>query len=118
MPKQRVVHGAIYVEQQASGGDGNPPGIRHTDYVPGEKIPAGASLHELPSLDVSWGREASFVQLGLTVSKEWLEKLQADTITPNETHLALWTSVVDRHAINNMIRTLRRARDAAYGADE
>lgn len=29
-----------------------------------------------------------------------------------------WWADLDRHALNRLIRTLRRARDAAYGKDE
>jgi len=94
MPRERIKHGhesrVVY--------DGDNP-------VAGESA--------MPSLDVSWSREPTgWVQIGIDAPTDFLAGIIRDGAT------SVWTDVLDRREINHMIRTLRRARDAAYGSDE
>ena len=65
-----------------------------------------------PHLHVRWHREGEWVQVQLTVEPEHARYLLDNTCRD------ITSEVLDRRAINNLIRTLRRARDAAYGTDE
>lgn len=55
------------------------------------------------AIDVSWGREAAYVAVGVSVDL-------------GNTGDSLW-SELDRVGVNRLIRTLRKARDQAFGAD-
>lgn len=70
------------------------------------------------ALHVSWNRDGQHVQLCLEVDVHYAQ-LAADEPNANEarTRTELWTPVLSRQDINKLIRTLRRARDTAYGAD-
>ena len=90
-------------------------------YFPGEPQPENTILREEPSLDVVWRREdvGGWVQIGLDAPRDWWERFIASYEgSPEQHHFSAWTAVMDRRQINHMIRTLRRARDAAYGSDE
>ena len=78
-------------------------------------------------LDVSWSREGDqfggMVQIGLdmplSVLRDIRRELDADEKDPvSVVARALYTPSLDRRELNHLIRTLRRARDAAYGSDE
>jgi hypothetical protein len=62
-------------------------------------------------VDVAWGREQT-VQMA-TLTRDGFGIRTVDPESPD----GLWT-VLDRDAINRLIKTLRRARDQAYGVDE
>lgn len=62
------------------------------------------------SIELGWGREASYVQLG-TVMLDGAEQRLRD-VTRDGMYVQL-----DRAGINRLIRALRRARDAAFGVD-
>jgi len=79
-------------------------------------------------VSVAWGRDAH-VQVGIG----WVDPdaqaangnpgWSGDFITDGETdeRMRVWSSQwceMDRHSINQLIRELRRARDAAFGRDE
>lgn len=96
--------------------------------MPRERIQHGTPAYETeeaadigsPALDVEWTREPTgHVQVAIEMSREqWLrnaETLQADE---QVTRRAIYTDSLSRHEINHLIKTLRRARDAAYGRDE
>lgn len=57
-------------------------------------------------VQVTWGREASYVQVATGQVPS----------TGFATESAFFTSL-NRHGINNLIRVLRKARDQAFGAD-
>lgn len=57
------------------------------------------------SVEVYWGRD-SFVQVATVNSGE-----------PAFAEVRGWHADLDREGINRLIRTLRKARDQAYGAD-
>jgi hypothetical protein len=61
-------------------------------------------------VQVGWGRESSHVQIA-TVNKDGVQLRP----TPEGNG---WYVQLGRYEINKLIRTLRRARDAAYGRDE
>ena len=64
---------------------------------------------------VGWNR-AGWVQVSLSLSRERMHKWVA-SLTHDEPSLSLYSEVLDRGEINRLIRTLRKARDQAYGAD-
>jgi hypothetical protein len=76
-------------------------------------------------VEVSWGREGGYVQVAttcpdldraVTVAKEIVEFKAAH---PDETLLTTgYHADLDRARINELIRTLRKARDQAFGRDE
>lgn len=72
-------------------------------------------------VDVAWGREAQYVAVASRTNdqaardasaKEWSEGMY-----PGE-HVGFWVNFSDRAAINALIRSLRKARDSAFGLDE
>lgn len=72
-----------------------------------------------PSLDVEWQRDAAHVQVAIEFDRDrWATIAKELAEDKAVSHKAIYTSSLSRPEINNMIRTLRRARDAAYGGDE
>ena len=67
---------------------------------------------EQPSLLVKWFHDPADVQVQIDVSPEYLAQLAGDG------GVTVSSGILTRGEINHMIKTLRRARDAAYGADE
>ena len=116
MPRERIVHGNIYetithAETESVG-----------EWFEIKKWDGAKTTNPLrtdPSFDVSWDRDHGFVQLSMDIEKQqWLEissDLNKDTEIVSR---AIFTEGLSRQEINNLIRTLRRARDAAFGADE
>lgn len=92
-----------------------------------------AMLAQKRKVSIGWARD-THVQLGVAwVDEAETAKLAAsggplswsggDYIVDGETdeHMRVWRSQwmdLDRHGINELIRKLRRARDAAFGRDE
>lgn len=120
MPRERIQHGKQYVEiSKFKHGESEPSKVNSVEYVPGEPIPDGSIIREEPSLDLVWNREGGWVQIGFSAPRDWWERFfESHSHTPDVSELVAFTNVMPRSEINNMIRTLRRARDAAYGADE
>lgn len=75
--------------------------------MPKEIIRTGSPDHVGPTVHVGWSPD-QYVQLA--------------TVDPahndENPHGNGWYADLDRHAINRLIKVLRRARDAAYGRDE
>lgn len=81
-----------------------------------------------PNVEVVWTRQGEnprpayedpegWVQIGLDIDKVDLEdrlRYDDDSISAR----TFYTDKLTRHQINEMIRTLKRARNAAYGSDE
>ena len=90
---------------------------------PDAAIPQSGVAWAHPQLTVHWQREAAdgpgVVELSLDCPRAYLE-YQARTLdaAPELDSLRVFLSPVSRADINGLIRTLRRARDAAYGRDE
>ena len=68
-------------------------------------------------LHVAWTK-GEHVQVALEVDVQYAELAQKMPNGSTDQMTFLWTPVLGREEINALIRTLRRARDAAYGADE
>ncbi|QGZ16705.1 hypothetical protein PBI_DEWDROP_57 [Microbacterium phage Dewdrop] len=137
MPRERIQHGELLIgpakdvvtDPEAEGFDkerleraARRSGV---EYHPGvEALSDDERIYEQQSLDVVWHRDGGWVQLQIEAPPEWFEKAldeQAWKSDPNAgppMHQAVLTGVLDRRQINHLIKTLRRARDAAYGADE
>lgn len=124
MPRERVKHGKLWLHHpvpdgQASDGPGEPTTI--TEYYPGQPVEGDDKVFEDPSLDVTWNRDGGWVQMALYAPVDWWKRFMVvfgeggDTTAVAQ---AAYTDVLTRSEINNLIKTLRRARDAAYGADE
>jgi hypothetical protein len=119
MPRERVQHGRITVREEHPGTKDFPGAILEREYRPEESLPPGATLHEAPSLDVLWSREYGSVQMGFEAPREWWDRfIESYQANKEMTHYGAFTELFSRTEINHMIKTLRRARDAAYGADE
>lgn len=119
MPKERVHHGTITIREERPGTKEHPGGMRVTRWNPGDPVPPGATLHEEPSVDLHWNRDAGWVQLSIDAPRDWWEGWRAAYDGSPEQHtFQVYSEVLTRHELNHLIRTLRRARDSAYGADE
>lgn len=86
--------------------------------------PEGTEEHPMvPVVEVLWNREGGYLQV---VSKansatggRWAQHLVPEGETTWETHFTDGYYVdLDRRAVNDLIRKLRRARDQAFGRDE
>jgi hypothetical protein len=125
MPKERVKHGQMYVEGPISEEDSSsqevPTGKWRKPYQLGDIQPEGTALLQDPSLDVTWNR-AGWVQVSIEMDRaKWLQMAQElvdEGEQPYTVFRAMYTDVLTRTEINNMIKVLRKARDQAYGADE
>lgn len=109
MPRERVHHGQILKVTTLGTA---PPGD-----LDGTMSAQGVEHQEQPSLDVSWNRDAGWVQVSIHAPRDFWERLYKDR-DPDEQSFAAFTDALSRHEINHLIATLRRARDAAYGKDE
>lgn len=127
MPRQRIQHGKIYVtEPDIEATDvvddhGKPTGVKAhaaTEYIPGSATPEGATVQEMPSLDVTWRGENGWVQIGIEAPSDWWDRFEESRKSAEQSHFGVYTEVLTRDEINDMIRTLRRARNAVYGSDE
>jgi hypothetical protein len=79
--------------------------------MPKEIIEDRHSTAEGPhaKVQVGWSREAEHVQVATVAPDSWLhdQRRQGNG----------WFVTLDRDQINSLIRTLRKARDQAFGAD-
>lgn len=93
--------------------------ITHEPITTGDTdtVPAGGAHAGLAQMFVSWVRDGH-VQVGFEVSTAYL-KLALETPNGRDSdHTEIFTDTLTRREINEAIRVLRRARDAADGADE
>ena len=127
MPRERIQHGKLYVEDASIpptpiiGNDGQPIGVEaHAlrEYRPGEELPDGSKIEEMPSLDVQWRSDPGWVQVSIEAPAEWWKGFLAAVNDGQQSHFAAYTETLTREEINKMIRALRRARNAVYGSDE
>lgn len=122
MPKERVHHGSMYLFKKQEPVEGQPPSeddMVGTLWHPGDPQPEGTVLREEPSLDVYWNRDGEWVQVAIDAPTDWWDRFWKDK-QENKliTASSVFVEALSRQEINHMIRTLRRARDAAYGSDE
>lgn len=85
--------------------------------VYGEQMQATSeSAPIVPIVEVRWGRDGGYVQVVSKATDASDGRFAGDS---EETHFTDGYHVdLSRHAINDLIRHLRRARDQAFGRDE
>lgn len=93
------------------------------DVLDSDSIPEGAVSIQVPQLHVSWTKadheygSSAHVQVALEVdARHVMERFASNT--HETTRNWFYTDTLDRTTINLLIRTLRRARDTAFGRDE
>jgi hypothetical protein len=134
MPRERLKHGKQYATWSANPDDPRPGdasevptseddpqyAILTKEFHPGDPtIPSGATITEETSLDIKWNRDVGWVQMCMVVPREkWMSMVDEVKEHENAQSLSVYVDTLSRHEINTMIKTLRRARDAAFGADE
>lgn len=136
MPRERVKHGKQYATWSADPKAPTPKdalehptpegpeevsyAILSKEFHPGDpEVPSGATITEDVSLDVNWNREAGWVQVSMSVPiDKWEDINKGREDLSNPPHVSVYTDTWTRQEINATIKTLRRARDAAFGADE
>ncbi len=115
MPRERVHHGTKWVKKLIPETNMFEDGFH--PYHDGLPLESTDVLTQDQSLDISWHRDG-WVQVAMAIPKEkWDRIVQQFTDYPDD-EPNIYTDVLSRQEINNMIKTLRRARDQAYGADE
>ncbi len=83
------------------------------EYVAGIGVGGFDGVDLTPAVRVGWSRETEYVQIA-TLTREHENDFTASAPSwSGGYHIDL-----DRQGINALIRTLRRARDQAYGRDE
>jgi len=141
MPKERVHWGTQYIqnavpETDKHGGYYEELPFQGLSIDPNtgetEKLPTGNRLSRSPSVDIYWSKPGEYapaaydeeqlgsVQIGFDVNaaeldlfmEEW--KQDRDLVSSR----SFFTRGLTRKQINDMIKTLKRARDAAFGVDE
>lgn len=118
MPKERIKHGALFINPKDDTKEPSRP------FTPNEKMKSGETLHEESSLEVNWRATDhidGYVQLSIHATRSWWERLMNSHSEENSPGTVAWGAYVDslsRQEINNLIKVLRRARDAVYGSDE
>lgn len=125
MPRERIIHEQMYRQKRIDAGNETSPGLyEHTLIEPGEMftLDDDERMRFSPALEVAWNRDGNngiegwvqviaHVDAGDVVDRAAQLGGSPDTVSfPSET--------MNRRQINHMIRTLRRARDAAFGTDE
>lgn len=92
-------------------------------------LPENSQLTREPNVEVVWSRQddngphpasedpEGWVQLGLDIDKvDLIDRMRYDD--DSVTARTFYTDKLSRHQINELIRVLKRARNAAYGSDE
>lgn len=110
MPRETVIHGSQYTSYK-HGYDA----LQKLDESERAVAEAEMESRQNPNLDVNWNRDNEWVQVALVVDRKYLEEYLS---TSEDPRLSIPTEVMSRKDINALIRTLRRARDSAYGSDE
>lgn len=90
-------------------------------YESGEELPDDGTikLHEMPSIEVRWNAETGELQMAFVAPREWWDEfIAAYRGSPEQHEFSAWTAEIDRRQSNHLIRTVRRARNAAFGVDE
>lgn len=120
MPKERVHHGKIWRHKpNVRNSTGDIVGNTVDEYRGESNLEDGEYLTEDPSLEINWDRDHGNVQVSIDFSREqWLACAKDFEETPDLIKKAIYTGSLSRRDINEMIKTLRRARDAAFGRDE
>jgi hypothetical protein len=86
--------------------------INHPKIVTSDGHP-GYTVTE-PTLHVGWNR-MGWVQIHIQAEPDYFKDASADST--NADGISVFTEPLSRNEINKLIRTLRKARDQAYGQD-
>lgn len=81
----------------------------------GRPITFSPQPQQVPVVEIRWSREAGDVQVCTREHKHEVPGPDEQSPIPSEYG---YYATLDRRAINDLIRHLRRARDAAFGKDE
>jgi|SRR5882757_5037150 len=75
-----------------------------------------------PELSVSWNKAGDYgsghVQVSLLLPGAYVKHLAAESADPETAAVGAFSPALPRDQVNRLIRTLRQARDQAYGRDE
>ena len=113
MPKETIVPAISYVFDKT--GKQVDQGIATADFT----VPEGGSIDTTPKVELNWSREHEHVQISIEFSREsWISIAKELEEDPRVAAKAIYSPGLSRYEINKLIKTLRRARDAAFGADE
>lgn len=83
------------------------------------EVPEGGHISYSPGVELHWSREYGNVQLSVEFpAEQWIVNAEQLKEDPDIKMRGIFTDGLSRREINDLIRTLRRARDAAYGKDE
>ncbi len=103
----------------------NTPRVFDPTLVDANTLPIHGEAWADPTLHVSWhqhgtGEMPGHVQVALGLPVQYIGSLMGDyskagAVAPS---MDVFTPVLSRQDVNKLIRTLRRARDQAYGRDE
>lgn len=121
MPRETVHHGDIWKYTPVKKEDLRPGELpRDADIrrYEGGPVSEGETIRQDPSFEISWSKESSHVQVSIDFSREqWLQIAEGLEKDPDVTKSAIYTGTWSRDDINRAIRTLRKARDQAFGED-
>jgi methylaspartate ammonia-lyase len=87
-------------------------GVMPKELIYSREALAGEPVGPVEHVAVGWTKEAALVQIGLVPGPS--VKITIDGETPDLPGLLM---DLDRNRINQLIRSLRKARDSAYGGD-
>lgn len=111
MPKETVVPLIAYVYD--ADGKQVDEGLVHAV----RPTPEGGHVSFSSGLEVMWTRDG-WVQLGIDVPRALLRSLVAELDNNPDTVASAVYVDLSRYQVNRLISTVRRARNAAFGADE
>lgn len=140
MPRERIQHGKLLIGPALDPKTGKPRRIQmeNADGTVGEMVEVGTDrsgqeyfpgtpflsederIYEQQSLDIVWNAQGGWVQLSIEAPTEWFQRALdpkdwGDTPPLSQ---SIATETLTRQQINQMIKTLRRARNAVFGVDE
>lgn len=112
MPRETIIRGATVLGTEIPGGYTFEP-------FTGQSVGENQKLFTDPTVDAAWDRDNEYVQLGFELTADkWIAIADMLREHPEIAKHAEYTAIVTRKELNATIRILKRARDAAYGADE
>lgn len=120
MPRERIQHGKLLVEPSVIEAESAPLPAGHVvrEFDPDKPLAADEVIREQQSVDLAWNRDAGWVQLVIEAPADWWQRVHSDASWEGSDVRSVASEPLTRQQINHLIRTLRRARDAAFGADE
>lgn len=92
-----------------------------------DQNPEGSIIVNGPELEVSWSKpgewtpedEDGFVQVSINVDRNEILRIAKELEeNPTITMSAFYTSGIPRTKLNELVRVVKRARNAAFGTDE